>query len=178
MRSAWLANFFTYGDSFCWHEGLNHFESTENLFNAMERRSENSVGDASSGLPLYADEAYRRFPEARWVVIHRESSDAILSYRNYFERNQDDRIPTDPDMVAKLFLDCEMALTRMNSLPITRLDLKYSELEHEYAHVQMWNFLLPGVKFPRDRYTMLQAIRMNMIPAKIPKLKGEFAWAS
>ena len=65
-RTAWLANFLTYGDSFCWHEGT-VFRSVKNMFDGMDYLA---VGNSDSTNPFFIDEILEHNPKL--VVIQNE----------------------------------------------------------------------------------------------------------
>lgn len=69
-RTAWLANFLTYGKTFCHHEGMNGCRSIEEY-----RKKIGSNGDAGTGLMLL--DLDRLFPESPRVIIESDPKKAI-----------------------------------------------------------------------------------------------------
>lgn len=70
-RTAWLANYLTYGDSFCFHEpavGLSSFTEMRRLFESAGRKV---VGSADCGNAWIVDGLAREFPDCRFVVVRR-----------------------------------------------------------------------------------------------------------
>jgi len=62
-RTAWLANFLTYEDSFCFHEGINGCSTIEEYRDKLG----NYKGDSNTGLMLFNFRKY--FPKTKVVVI-------------------------------------------------------------------------------------------------------------
>lgn len=68
-RTAWMANWFTYGDSFCFHDGLAGISSKEDYAAKLQSKNASYVGDSDSGL-VFLDLKYL-YPDSPVVVIHR-----------------------------------------------------------------------------------------------------------
>ena len=65
-RTAWLSNFLTYDDMFCYHEGLNGCSSISDYKSKLG----SFRGDSNTGLMLFNFE--KHFPEAKVVIIDSE----------------------------------------------------------------------------------------------------------
>lgn len=74
-RTAWCANFLTYDGRHCWHDLLGEYESVE----TMSKDLDEGDGIADPFLLLNWHVVAREFPDARWVVIHRDFDDALDS---------------------------------------------------------------------------------------------------
>lgn len=123
-RTAWLANFLTFGDSFCFHEpavGITSFPYLRRLFESTGRQV---VGSSDCGNAWIADGLAREFPDCRFVVVHRpleevrqgmlemglpdngtlEKSAIMLDYvvRNYSPFSLDADDLSDPEVVKML----------------------------------------------------------------------------
>jgi len=84
-RTAWLATFMTYANSFCFHEAYVHAEGVEGIRNLFESLPQFPfVGTADSGLAFYADDLLREFPDARYVVIERPLEECAASLEKTF----------------------------------------------------------------------------------------------
>ncbi len=70
-RTAWLANFMTYGDNFCYHEGINGCHTIEDYQAKLGRNK----GDSSTGAMLLDLDKY--FPGAKKVIIDSGLSKAV-----------------------------------------------------------------------------------------------------
>ena len=78
-RSAWLANFLTYGPSFCFHEGLIGCSDTKALRRKMEATGSTVVGNSDCGNIFHIDEIMEEFPDARLVVVRRDVEESVKS---------------------------------------------------------------------------------------------------
>ena len=78
-RSAWLANFLTYGPSFCFHEGLIGCSDTKALRRKMETSGTSIVGNSDCGNIFFIDEIMKEFPDARLVVVRRDVEESVQS---------------------------------------------------------------------------------------------------
>ena len=70
-RTAWLANFLTYENNFCFHEGINGCSSLEEYKNKLG----NNKGDSCTGLMLL--NLNKEFPKAPVVIIETNTKRAI-----------------------------------------------------------------------------------------------------
>lgn len=78
-RTAWLANFLTYGESYCFHEGLIGCRKAADLAEKFASTGKQIVGNADCGNVLFLDELKRVFPESRLVIIDRNLDDVLES---------------------------------------------------------------------------------------------------
>jgi len=85
-RTAWLANFMTYGSVLCEHEMLSKFKTPEECAEYMRQMVEDGVVDAigmsDSGAVLFQDALKAALPEARWVIIRRSVDECQKSFKN------------------------------------------------------------------------------------------------
>jgi hypothetical protein len=75
-RSAWMATLLTWGDSFCFHDGLADIESLDELDRKFHSVPGNIAGNSDPANLLFHEELKERYPEAIWFYIHRELSAA------------------------------------------------------------------------------------------------------
>lgn len=71
-RTAWLANLFTYENSYCFHEGLLDVPSPHHLKKLFERTGKPIVGNSDCGNIFFTDELMDMFPDATFVVVKRD----------------------------------------------------------------------------------------------------------
>lgn len=85
-RTAWLANFMTYGGVLCEHEMLSKFKTPEECAEYMRQMVEDGVvgaiGMSDSGAVLFQDALKAALPEARWVIIRRSVDECQKSFKN------------------------------------------------------------------------------------------------
>ena len=70
-RTAWLANFMTYGVSFCYHEGIDGCRTVQ----AYADKLGSSKGDATTGAVLF--DLDKHFPKAKKLIIEGDIDKAI-----------------------------------------------------------------------------------------------------
>jgi hypothetical protein len=157
-RTAWLANFLTYGISFCFHEPMN--KSLPKDYPDMMH----GVGTAYCGTSdclnsLVMDQLIDIFPEAKIVVIRRDKIEVGKS----LERNGFGRLENMRHM-----------LDRMDD-QLDRITMSYDPLVIEYDDfdtARIWNYLFgASVPFPVRRHKMLETFNIT-VPVEINRLKG------
>lgn len=72
-RTAWLANFLNWGNTWCWHDGIRGCSSLDEFAKLMEPSEPidgtTQVGDCDSGLLWIWRAVAARWPEAKWVSV-------------------------------------------------------------------------------------------------------------
>lgn len=75
-KSAWFANYLTWGDSFCYHDAFHTQDSFEDFCRMLEGTPAKFVGHSDPANVVYWRDLHARFPEADWVVVKRPVQDA------------------------------------------------------------------------------------------------------
>src|ERR1700733_5492623 len=78
-RASSLANFLTYGHSFCFHELSRNEPHWSGMKKTLDAVDMGAVGTSDSGFLNYYHEALRDFPEAALVTIRRDPEEAASS---------------------------------------------------------------------------------------------------
>lgn len=169
-RTAWLANLFTYGPAFCYHDGIGYCRHPQELAELLARPGALYCGDADSALVLCAQTVVEQFPEARWLQIIRPMSEALQSFAFYFRDQPYPGAPQEWEEQQEIFAMLREANTLLAQTvpPEQLMILTYDQLEEETLVREAWEFLLPQVPWNSMRFAMLNTIRMNVIPAKLP----------
>lgn len=171
-RTAWCSAFFSGKFSFCFHDATATtrfgIEKLVTRFASVAEKYE-FVGDSDSGLLAIADKVSRRWPQAPWVLIHREAEHVTQSYQRHFQGTS---YPC-PELVAdtreaiavveRLYSDAKSVLGQR------ALEVKFEDLENEDAVKSVWDWCLPGIEFPKERYEVFQKLVVNIHPAKAAK---------
>lgn len=151
-RTAWLANLFTTGESFCFHEGTficgNDVNKLPHLLNSTGRQY---AGTSDSSLTLYTDRVMEMFPEARHAVVFnsnigrvRESLNGIFGF---------DTID--------VMLHCVNDLLRYKSI-VNPFVITTDELNDISLVRSLWNYCVPGLQFDEQRYQMLNDLNVQL----------------
>lgn len=83
-RTAWLANFLTYGDITCSHEGLNGCTTLPEYVSKFTLNS----GDSNTGLMLFDFEPY--FSDAKIIIIDNAIDGAVSFSKKYYQHDPTD----------------------------------------------------------------------------------------
>jgi hypothetical protein len=166
-RTAWLANFLTHGPvSLCYHDILRVDPKLERL-NALSGYQ--FVGDSDSALLLEWPRWVKQFPGARWVVINRPMVECLESFMHRFNAGRPyPGAPTKIVELTQVFHFCDR-LKRIaeRGLPAEQtLKVEFADLNKEETIRRVWDWCLPGVEFPRERWEMLHTFQVNVMPEK------------
>ena len=157
-RSAWAANFLTYGNSFCFHEGL--ADSSGSMFGLkcrMVATGSPIVGNADTGLIHCVDEALEMFPNASLVMLTENlPSWGMFAYRHSIPRKVFDEINTAYQYAKKRLKD------RALFLPCSEMT------EIDDAARVLWNHCTDmDENFNLDRLQLLRDLNIQVIPESL-----------
>lgn len=140
-RTAWLANYLTYGDAFCKHELLSDFDTPKQCADWMKAKAESgvSIGMSDSGAVLFQDALAAELPNAKWVLIRRSVGDCEKSFSN------EHGIGVDLWAHKRKVDDLVMHLDPM----VVEFDEIDTRIRHIAAHC------IPGWKHNNERHEML-----------------------
>lgn len=170
-RTAWLANLFSYENSFCFHEALrkcSEIKDIKKIFNGVNKQY---VGDSDSGLPFFIDEVLDLFPESKLVLVNRGVSEAIESLGKVF--------PDYPN-IEKIVIKTQDAINDMVE-KYKPFIIDFEDLNDMGACELLWEYCVPGIVFEARRWEMLNLMNveiniskyMNSFPADAVKLVKE-----
>ena|SRR5579885_3211733 len=161
-RTAWLANFFTSQDSYCFHEAIKPCATPRQmreLFAAVQKSmGVRFVGNSDSGIAFVMDDVIAEFPEARLAVIERNLDDVLRSFKKTFPQLSDE----DATMVVE---KTQLALDRMKE-KYHPLVIGFEDLAGESAVRRLWSHCLQDTAFNRERWKMLDGFKVEIIPEK------------
>lgn len=151
-RTAWLANFLTYEDSYCFHEGLLNVGQIRDLRGLFERTGKSIVGNSDCGNILFLDQIVNEFPDTRFVMVERET-DSVLSELDEMDG----------------FSDVETILRGAELLKWAKevykpMVVDYWDMGKETCR-SIWDYCI-GTEFDETRWEMLDGIDMQIIPDK------------
>jgi hypothetical protein len=170
-RTAWLANYFTNGDVFCYHDAFKDTVSVDKLAKLLDRGEQvRYFGDSDSGLLLHAAELKKRFPKSPWLFVRRDVRDAERSFEEYFSKVPYPGAPRDSAQLWRAFQLCE------NAYAEAKAAIGDNGIEVDFESLNDWNlietitrFLVPGAAFDfsEERFRLLNTFRVNIIPEKL-----------
>ncbi len=168
-RTAWLANFFTCGKSFCWHDASKRGPNAHGVIEELRRASCDYAGDADSGLLLFGKELQQLLPEARWLIVRRDLAHARESYEKYFRERPYAGISFEPAELKHIF---DIAAQKLEDLRSglkagTFIECDFDDLDSKLVLEEAWRFLTPGNPWDALRCELLQELETNVRPEKI-----------
>jgi hypothetical protein len=153
-RTAWLANFLTYGPSYCFHEPMNQVPLSQYPWLLGSVGTEFS-GASDSVNSLVMDQLIDMFPVAKIVVIRRDIFKVRESLKNA-------GLPSTGQWLEKM----DQALGRIIQV--------YRPLVIDYIDfdaAKIWFYLFPKVPLNRRRLDQLETMRIN-VPVQVSINKG------
>lgn len=152
-RTAWFANLFTHKDSYCFHEATLRCNTPDDLRQIMQSRPEKYVGNSDSGIPLFWNALNDRFPFIPVVVVQRDIEDAMRSYQEAIDQNITG---------IQIIHDC---LPKVKGKNVINVD--FNDLSNEDTIKRIWRHCVPDVPFDSERWAMLEALRVSVIPERV-----------
>lgn len=152
-RTAWLANFLTFGEIRCGHEMMSEF-SVHGLFEELTGTNLRYEGNSDTSAAMFLPDILRYMPDIAIVVVRREIKDVLTGLRKMGMSITDHQLRP---MVDGLFEAARLE----NSLTVRFEDLSSeSTLRAVQAHCA------PGEPFDRQRASMLRDFNIQITPAR------------
>ena len=166
-RTAWLANLFTYGNSFCWHDACKGGLNADSVVEALSSVNTPYVGDSDSGLLLLYNAILARFPDSRWLLVRRHHVDAYKSFVKHFKERGYGGISV-KDVQESVFEGLATNLQELSTaLPaMQKLEVDFEDLESGLVLHRAWEFLTPGNSWNKARFDLLHGLEINVYPEK------------
>lgn len=159
-RSAWLANFLTYKDSFCFHDGIQHcWPDPTKMKELFGHIHEKYVGNSDSGIPFYIDQILEDFPDAKFAIVKRDINDVEASLSRIMG------FDTRP-----LLNLCEEQLAKMEE-KVKPLVVAFDELNTVEGCEKVWKHCLPDIPFDYMRWEMLKDLKVEITPSQIERIR-------
>jgi hypothetical protein len=142
--TGWIANFLTWGDSFCYHEGIYEHDDFNDYADMLENNSAKHVGDSDTGLVKLLPFLHKRFPDAKYVFVRRNMEDIRKStIKAGFSTVQ----------LKTLNDGLEWGLKYMNPLVVEFDDL-FTDTQRIWDYIGLTDF-------PTERHNMLRDMKMD-----------------
>ena len=165
-RTAWLANFLTYRESFCYHEAIRDVNSLDDLKKLLSNPKYKYMGSSDSSLPLFAEKVMNMFPDSKLVVVERDIVKVKKSLNKLFSEH--DEIHN---------------MLKMNMNALGKLKSKYSHLLIQYESLddvnvckELWEYCLPDIEFNYERWRMLDLFKIDMHKTKYMAHINDCKW--
>lgn len=159
-KTAWLANWFTDGECFCFHDGIE--KGKLNDIPATRKEVDRYIiGNSDCGNALFWGDLSVRFPDAQWVVVDRPIGDVVKSIECSIGYN--------PELIEKtneLFTNALEDLKRHLDPFVIPFDFSREELQglNEYL----------GVDFSLERYYSLRTLNIQVTEERLSELLTQY----
>jgi hypothetical protein len=156
-RTAWLANLFTYGSSYCFHEPASrHGDYLGIRTEIMERQGE-YIGVSDCSLPFYYQDLAETLPGQRLLIVERPIEDVMESLDAWMAGT-----PYDEGKLLNILNVTKEKLEWMKHYYENKT-VGFDELENFEVIREVWDYLTPGLAFDEERTRMLSSIRLDKI---------------
>jgi hypothetical protein len=151
--TAWVANWFTYGNTFCFHEGTITYGTVKDLIRYSDYDSKKNTGriygDSNSALcAIYPEEIIRHQKELNIGYVSRDLDTVLKSY---------DKINPDPAKIRTEPLIKSLKNSLQNVLSqVDYTEIDYDDLLDETSFQKFHEQMTPTVPFMPIRYRMLK----------------------
>jgi len=146
--TAWLSNFLTWGNSFCFHEALYGCCSLDRYEEILVNTGARYAGGAETAAASLLPAIYDRFPSAKYVFVMRDVDDICASLG---------RINIDSQGVKNMVMPFWWGLDNVaNSLVVQFESLFISTTMHK-----IWNHIGIDQPFPIARFEMLRNMHVE-----------------
>lgn len=152
-RTAWLANFLTFGEISCGHEMMSQF-SIHGLFDELTGSNLRYCGDADTAASMFLPDILRYMPDIPIVVVRRETKDVLTGLRKMGMSITEHQLRPMMDGL------CE-AVKLENTLAV-----KFEDLDSESTLRAVQSHCAPGEPFDRQRASMLRDLNIQITPAR------------
>ena len=147
--TAWLANFLTWGDSFCYHEISQGCESLDDIESAFKKTDSPIVGSADTAAVVFFDKLVEKFPSAKFLFVVRSKADVAQAMQfNGFD-------PSGLDMIGNALAD---AIRREG---IDSATIPFNSLFSQHGMREVWGYLGIPNPFPWRRFELLREMNMQ-----------------
>lgn len=150
-RTAWLANFLSYGEMFCFHDSMRELDHVDELKSVFDRAEfAKAVGHSDPMNLLFQNAMIRNFPDAKWVLIERDKDCVERAAKRAFDRSFN----------ADYYLRKVADLREKPNV----LTVRFEDLDGAKA-LEIGRWLCPGWTSPEPRNEMLERMNVQLDPA-------------
>lgn len=157
-RTSWLANFFTYNSSFCYHEATRFCTNIRDLKELMGNHTAINIGNADPAMLYIMNDALKAFPGAKVVLIERELHETIDSFIDFYTSYEYNRIQ---EWIEYMFEMMEKVKQKYDVLTV-----RHDALNKMEECKKLWNYLLPDEPFDEKRWNLLDELYINKLVDK------------
>lgn len=168
-RTCWLANMFTYGTSYCFHELSKYGKTVDELKYQLNSRDETHVGTADCLAPYYLGDLSKNLENIVTIFIERDLDDVKADLENWLGALPPEIEKQFPEYTEKL----EAFKEKYNPMIV-----KFKDLDKVHVLRKMWAHV--GLSyFDEQRYHMLNELFIHPEKTKYfnnIKTENALAW--
>lgn len=169
-RTAWLANYFTFGCTECWHDEL--LNGPEQLirkmcrFNTWLTKTPIMLGHSDPANLLYWQELEEALDHPKWVIVWRNPDEVLKSCRRFIPASAERKVLAMTSLISDL---TESGATILN-VDFDRLDARLPEIEQ---YLGLKNFCPESRREMLCRFNIqIEAQTLKHEVKQILKMKG------
>lgn len=149
-RSSWVANYLSYGDTMCFHDGFLGCDNLEAFCAKLRNCHAPAVGNADPMNAVYEEALHSAFPDAKWVVLRRSLPEAQAASEKAFGWQDPKRsIEGVREKVGDVIL-------RRNPMVVDVKDLNYE------VAMAVGTYVNPRWDCPKERVDMLLTFNVQL----------------
>lgn len=152
-RTAWLANFMTAGQSFCYHEVTKFCRTMPEIAPLIRRSQSVIVGNSGSDGPFIYRAVLRAFPNIRGIIIDRDAGDVQASLKAV-------GLPASNELMDVL-INRHEAMKTETKWPI----IKYEDIDMDSCRT-IYDHCIEDGGFCEKRWEMLDAMSIQYLARK------------
>ena len=126
----------------------------------IEQRPERNVGFEDPELLHYIETLYKRFPDAKYILLERSRDQAEQSLINISG--------VDPEIIYKKFDRWYKDIEKFNELVKHYEFIHWDNMDNLNEIKRIWNYILPNCDFDQQRWEMLTAMRVSVTDGNKP----------
>lgn len=157
-RTAWLSTFLSYDGAFCFHEAMMFCGlETEKIPELFKSTGKEYIGNSCSSISHFLDFYEKAFPDAKYVLIHRDIDDVQVETDKIFGVNTKEGLIT-----------CVNALSEL-ARRVKPLIIDFKDLNDVKAARTIWGYCIPAIPFDEMRFKMLNDMDIQLTQAGLDK---------
>ena len=155
-RTSWMANFFTYQNSYCFHEISNNHPHSFGIRDELMNKIQEYKGVSDCLLPYYFEPLADTLENSILVIIERDFHEVFSSLNNWYKDNN----LNIKNSLLKNLKELDKRLTAMKER-YPHLLVKFEDLDDISVMEEMWYHCVPGIRFDSDRWQMLNNFKIE-----------------
>lgn len=150
-RTAWVANWLTTDWSVCYHDVP---------YSKSRLQYGRFIGFAGPELAAQFEQIRQEHPESPWVIIRRNTGDALAAFLSLVNRDPRACYKVSPDQVETWWRDRVKLLDHIEKQPRV-MSIAWEKLDVTAEAEALYHWLMPQIAFHSDRYELLRGFNVT-----------------